>query len=421
MTSPIVASRRAALHRAQSHGRLSSAAAAVFDSTGVLWAEAVGEQPEVDLQYRIGSITKTLTAVLVLQAVRAGQISLSTPVCEVIGEHGYGAATVSELLSHTSGMQSEPVGPWWERSPGTDLATLLTTNDGSGRVSGPGEYHYSNLGYAFLGRIAEVVHGAPWRELVQKNLLDPLAMTRTSYEPQEGAAQGWSIDHFSQVRSPEPGHDTGAMAPAGQLWSTVTDLARWGQFLVAGHPDVLDPATMAAMRAHVAPAHGLGLQLEGPADRVVVGHSGSMPGFMAALFVDPVTGEGATFLCNGTTGITQPVVARELLGHLPVPLDVPAPWQPTAAVPPEAAGVPGLWFWGNSAQEFRWNRDGLEIHSLATRRLTDRFELSDGAWRGTSGYHRGERLHITRDPHGRVLEMECATFRYTATAYPQGS
>lgn len=413
------ADRLAALAGAQAHGRLSSAAAAVFDRTGVHWTRAVGENTDPDAQYRIGSVTKTFTAVLVMQAVRAGDISLGTPVSAVLADvgAGYATATVAELLGHTSGLQSEPVGEWWERTPGGSLAQLLSENDGSGRVSSAGEYHhYSNLGYALLGAAAEQVHGASWDELVSSRLLEPLALDRTTRAPGTGAEQGWSIDHFTEVRTPEPGHDTGAMAPAGQLWSTVGDLARWGEFLVSGHPDVLDAATLASMRVHVAPGQGLGVQLIGPHDRHLVGHAGSMPGFMAALFVDPVTGEGASFLCNGTTGVAQHQVVEQLLGRRPLAATRSA-WVPSPRVAAPAVGVPGLWFWGNSAIEFRWHHEGLDLHSLATRTHTDRFELVGEELIGVWGYHRGERLQVTRARDGSVSHLECATFGYTRAPY----
>ena len=75
-------------------------------------------------QYRIGSITKTMTAVAVLQLRDEGLLELDHPIGRYVPETGYAAATLRTLLSHTSGMQSEPVGSWWERSPGADFDTL---------------------------------------------------------------------------------------------------------------------------------------------------------------------------------------------------------------------------------------------------------------------------------------------------------
>ena len=245
--------RQRLLDVAQAEGRLTSVVGAVFDRYGAVWAGGAGDAPGLDGQYRIGSITKTMTAVLVMQARDAGLLDLDDPLSTHLGEVGYGEVTVREALGHASGMQSEPRGPWWERTRGRDFAALAAANDGSGRVAGAGEwFHYSNLGYGLLGEVVARRFGAPWRELVNDRLFRPLAMRSTSYLPRPGAQPGWSVDHFTGIRVHEPLTETGAMAPAGQLWSTLADLVTWGQVLGGAHPEVVAPATLAEMGRAVA-------------------------------------------------------------------------------------------------------------------------------------------------------------------------
>ena len=395
--------RQVCLDVAQAQGRLTSVVGAVFDRYGVVWAGSSGQCPGVHGQYRIGSITKTMTAVLVMQARDAGLLQLDDPVGRHLGDVGYAEATVRELLSHTSGMQSEPAGPWWERSRGRDFASLALTNDGSGRVARPREFfHYSNLGYGLLGEVLERVTGRPWRQLVHEVLLVPLGMTQTSYLPRPHAQPGWSVDHFTGIRQLEPLTSTGAMAPAGQLWSTVADLVVWGQFLAGSRPDLLDPSTLHEMTVPVTDDYGLGLRLSTNAGGVLVGHTGSMPGFLAGLFVDPGSGIGAVVLSNATTGIDPEQLAIELIDGDFID-EVPDPWLPTVVLPGEVEGLPGLWFWGNTAIEARWHNDGLELRE---RELV-----------GVDGYHRGETLHVVRRDDGSVGHLECATFIYTRTPY----
>jgi len=410
--------RQVCLDVAQARGRLTSVVGAVFDRYGVVWAGASGDCPGVVGQYRIGSITKSLTAVLVMQARDAGLLRLDDRVGDHLGPVGYAEATLLQLLSHTSGLQSEPVGPWWERSRGGDFDTLVQANDGSGRVAGPGEYyHYSNLGYALLGEVLARVTRRPWRALVHDVLLAPLGMTQTSYLPRPHAQPGWSVDHFTGVRTLEPLTSTGAMAPAGQLWSTIGDLVTWGQFLAGSRPDLLDPSTLHEMTEPVTEGYGLGLRLSANAGGLLVGHGGSMPGFMAALFVDPGSGIGAAVLTNATTGIDTHQLANDLIDGDFID-DVPDPWVPTTTVPPEHEGVPGLWFWGNSAVEARWHNGGLDLLPLVRFGTSgDRFEPCDGRLVGVSGYHRGETLHVHRRPDGGIGHLECATFVYTRVPY----
>jgi CubicO group peptidase (beta-lactamase class C family) len=228
VTEPTPAHWQAALDRAQSTGRLPSIVGGIVREGELDWLGTAGDVDDPDQQYRIGSITKTVTAVLVLQCRDDGLLGLDDPVGRFVPESGYRDATVRELLSHTSGMQAEPVGPWWERSPGIAVADLLAANDGTGRVLEPAvSFHYSNLGYALLGETVARLRESDWWSLVRTRLLDPLGMSRTSYDAQVPHAQGTSVDHFAGTRHDEPHQDTVAMAPAGQLWSTVADLASW--------------------------------------------------------------------------------------------------------------------------------------------------------------------------------------------------
>jgi CubicO group peptidase (beta-lactamase class C family) len=416
MTEPVVERRQVCLDVAQATGRLTSVAGAVFDRYGVVWEGAAGRGAGTVGQYRIGSITKTFTAVLVMQCRDAGLVDLDAPVGRHLGDIGYADTTPRQLLSHTSGMQSEPAGPWWERSRGADFDALVAANDGGGRVAPAGEYfHYSNLGYGLLGEVVARVTGRPWRQLVADVLLGPLGMTQTSFLPRPHAQPGWSVDHFTGVRCLEPLASTGAMAPAGQLWSTVGDLVLWGQFLAGGRPDLLDPSTLHEMSQPVLDDYGLGLQTSAYTGGRLVGHGGSMPGFMARLVVDPGSGIGAVVLTNATTGLDTHQLALDLIDGDFID-DVPEPWVPTVTVPPEAEGLPGLWFWGNTAHEARWHNDGLDLVAL-TGTMRDRFVVVGSRLVGASGYHRGETLQVHRRDDGTVSHLECATWVYTRTPY----
>ncbi len=414
--------RRIVLEVAQAQGRVTSVAGVVFDRWGVVWDGAVGRDADVTAQYRVGSITKSLTAALTLLARDSGLLQLDDRLGDHLGAGvGYAETTLRDLLSHRSGMQSEPLGSWWERSPGTDLSTLLSRHDGSGRVAGPGEwFHYSNLGYALLGAVLERRTGRRWRDLVREELLVPLGMSRTSYLPRPYARAGWSVDHFTGVPRLEPMHDTGAMAPAGQLWSCVEDLARWGRFLAGSRPDLLAEESRAEMLRPTGEEYALGLFHAPHTSGVLVGHSGSMPGYLAAVMVEPGSGIGAAVLMDATTGLEPVQLVKDLIE--PEDPDLfrtsPEPWYPTIEVPGEVRDLPGVWFWGNSAQELRWHNGGLDLHSMALGRRTDRFELAGGRLVGVWGYHRGEILHVVREPDGEVLRLECATFRYTRVPYP---
>ncbi len=411
---------QAVIDRYQAERRLPTVLAGVLSGTDLVWSGSAGEPTDPDAQYRIGSITKTMTAVLVMQCRDDGLLSLEDPVRRFLPESGYGSVTVRSVLAHVSGMQSEPVGPWWERAPGRRVEHLLTANDGSGAVFDPGEhYHYSNLGYGLLGEVVARLRGRPWARLVEERVLEPLEMTRTSYLPSAPYARGRSVHHLTGVLREEPAYDTGSMAPAGQLWSTLSDLARFAAFLGEGHRPLVSPQTLAEMRRPVPPAidYGLGVRLLPYADGVLAGHTGSMPGFQATAFADPLNHVAVVALTNATTGFSGTELALALLGgRTPGSM---RPWVPTVEVPSWARELLGYWHWGNSAYEVRWNDGCLEWRDLARGAVAEQFGLVDDQIVGLAGYHHGETLHVVRRPDGSIGYLDCATFRYTREPYPE--
>ncbi len=412
---------QAVIDRYQADRRLPSLVVGVLDGGRLAWSGFAGAETTTDTQFRIGSITKTLTAVLVMQCRDDGLLGLDDPIGDHVPETGYATATVRSLLAHVSGMQSEPAGTWWERSPGVPVAELLAANDGSEAVFGPGEhFHYSNLGFGLLGEAVGRLRGEPWMSLVQSRILDPLDMARTSYLPREPHAQGFSVHHLRGTLTPEPAYDTGAMAPAGQLWSTIEDLATFASFLALGHPEVLADGTLAEMRRTVDPApdYGLGMRIVPWPGGMLAGHTGSMPGFQATLFADPLTHVGVVALTNATTGFSGPELALAMLGeHTPGRVE---PWVPTEAVPDWALELLGYWHWGNSAFELRWTNGRLEWRDLASSTIEETFGHDGERIVGTGGYHHGETLHVVRRDDGSIHHLECATFVYTREPYPDG-
>jgi CubicO group peptidase (beta-lactamase class C family) len=412
---------QAVLDRYQAERRLPSIVAGVLDGPELVWSGSSGAEENADTQYRIGSITKTITAVLVMQCRDDRLLALDDPIGRHVPETGYAAATVRSLLAHVSGMQSEPVGPWWERSPGLPIGDLLAANDATGAVFGPGEhYHYSNLGYALLGEAVARLRGRSWFSLVEERVLGPLGMTRTSYLQQSPYAPGFSVHHLEGTLTEEPLHDTGSMAPAGQLWSTVADIAKLAAFVSGGDPEVLADRTLAEMRQPVPPAvdYGLGLRMLPYADGVLAGHTGSMPGYQATLFADPLSHVGMVALTNATTGFSGPELALALFGsRTPGPMK---PWVPTVEVPAWARELLGYWYWGNSAYEVRWNDERLEWRDLARSAVAEQFGMDGDRIVGLAGYHHGETLHVVRRDDGSVDHLDCATFVYTREPYPAG-
>ncbi len=401
--------------------RLPGLLAATFHGGEIDWHAALGDAAG---QYRIGSITKTFTAVAVLQLRDEGLIQLDDRIGMHLTDAPYADHTIRNLLAHGSGITAEPAGPWWERVAGGSWADLVAANSAGVDVFRPGQrYHYSNLGYALLGELVGRLRGGSWWEEVQHHLLEPLRLTQTTYDPSTDAAVGTSRNPETDVLMREPSEDAGVMAPAGQLWSTPADLARWADFLATGHADVLRRETLIEMRTAQAAdpdlqhqgAYGLGLRLRWTSAGTLVGHTGSMPGFLAGLFVDPTTRVGGVLLTNATTGVDPEAVVVQLQGMAMRDVEAADHDSATSATGGAVDELVGPWYWGNTAMRLEPTQDGFVLIEKKTRR---RFRVEDvDVYRGENGYWAGERLDVRRHDDGRVAYLEVVTFILTRTPY----
>ncbi|GAA1245660.1 serine hydrolase domain-containing protein [Kitasatospora nipponensis] len=429
------ATRRALLHRlatGQAEGRTPSLVGAVVRAGRPVWTGArsmiEGHAPTPDVQYRIGSITKTFTAVMVLRLRDEGLLDLADPLEQHLPGTAAGRASIRELLSHAAGLSSETPGPWWERTPGSlrpELTDLL--EEQPFRHPAGERFHYSNPGYALLGALVERLRGEPWGEVLRTEVLEPLGMTRTTLLPHAPHAGGFAVHPWADVMLPEPLTDTGAMAPAGQLWSTADDLCRWAAFLAHGHEKVLAPATVAEMRRPAAApegdwtaSYGLGLQLLRRDGRLLVGHSGSMPGFGAGLWISEQDDVAAVTLTNTTAGPPCTAIAADLIATVAEREPrFPDPWRPLPEVDPELLALTGAWYWGPTALTLRLlPARELELVAVGGSARASRFVPEpDGAWTGLDGYYAGEPLRVVRYDDGTVSHLDIGSFVLTREPY----
>jgi CubicO group peptidase (beta-lactamase class C family) len=427
----------------QAEGRLPSVTAGLIRDGRLAWSGGRGRiaddggqsrQPDADVQYRAGSITKTFVAVAVLRLRDAGRLSLADPV----GRHvsGCGAAaglTIGQLLSHSSGLRAETAGPWWERTPGTAFEELAagSLGDDAPRWRPGRRFHYSNVGYALLGELLARQHGMAWDAVIAAELLQPLGMRRTTTRPQPPHATGLAVHPHADLLLPEPEHDAGAMAPAGQLWTTVADLGRWARFLAGDTGGLLAAGTLAEMREPQAiedapgqpwtAGYGLGLQLWNDGGARSFGHSGSMPGFTGMLRIAGESGDAAVALCNSTTGFSG-----DLTGDLLAILARSEPpgredWTAAGAdaeADAEAADLLGTWYWGPAPHTVTFSGGVLTVQSAGGRSRTLRFRRGpDGSWAGIDGYHAGEPLVALRRDDRRVTALDIGSFVFTRVPY----
>jgi CubicO group peptidase (beta-lactamase class C family) len=417
------------LAAAQAEQRMPSVGAAVFRGDELVWQQALGladveaeVEATTETQYRIGSITKTFTAVGVMQLRDAGELSLDDPLTAYLPESAHGP-TVGRMLAHASGLQREPPGEIWETMKAPSREELLRgTADAEQVLAGGTWWHYSNLAFALLGEVVARAHGGSWEDALRERILEPLGLSRTTPDEHAPAARGYFVEPYSDAVRREPELDLGGSGALGKLWSTTGDLARWGAFLAAGDDRVLPAGTLEEM-AHVRTmvdhagwtlAWGTGLELYRRGEHVFVGHGGAMPGHLAGLVVERKTGIGAAVLTNTGAGASPEKLALDLAEAAIEALPAAAEsWRPESAPPAEIEPLLGPWWTEGHQIVLSWRRGRLEAKLLdgVPGRDTSYFAPEgEDKYRSVEGRERGELLRVVRDDDGAIEKLYFATY-----------
>ena len=296
----------------------------------------------------------------------------------------------------------------------------------------PGEqWHYSNLVFALLGEVLMRVSGEPYADVLQRRILDPLGLRRTSLTPVDPKASPYFVDPYTDAvhdeADPEVTESTGA---AGWLWSNPGDLACWGAFLADGHEAVLAKAEldrMARVQVMVDETRwslgwGLGLELYRRGERVFAGHGGAMPGFLAGVCIHRPERTGAAVLCNTSTGADPEKLALDLaeaaLDELP---RAPEPWRPDGGAPDDVAPMLGRWWSEGNELVLSWQGGRLRLEVVdgpPGRRVSWLRQEGDDRWRIEEGRELGELLRVVRDDGGAPAKLYVATYPLTRAPTP---
>jgi CubicO group peptidase (beta-lactamase class C family) len=420
------------IREAQAERRLPSVSAAAVRDGEIVWSEAVGladvergEEATPDHQYRIASVTKTVTAVGVMRLRDEGRLALD----DRLGTHLSGAAhdlTIRGLLSHLSGLQREVPGNVWETLEMPTREELLPRLAEAEQPLAPGAYwHYSNLAYSLLGEVVAQVSGVPAEEYLDEHVLGPVGMTRTTWSAAEPAAVGYLVHPYSGVARREPVIEGRAVAPAAELWSTPSDLCRWAAFIANPDPAVLSPDTVREMSVFQSMVdltkwrlgYGIGFALYRDGDDVYVGHDGAHAGYLAHVSAMPSKRTGAAVLTNEGAGVTISALgiqlSRAVAAAYPPIREV---WRPGEAPPPEVEGMLGQWWAEGHPVVFSWRDGKLEsVYPEARLDLGRSVYEPEGEdlYRVVHGYERGELLRVVRDAAGVPVKLYFATYPVT--------
>jgi len=295
---------------------------AVFIGDEVIWAKGYGW---ADIENRIaatpetigrtGSISKSFTAVLMMQLIERGVFGLDEPVVDVFpefdglaGRPAAGAAVTFRMLaSHTAGLVREPELPGAASGPiyGWEEKILESIPNIRFQTAPATEYSYSNIGYGILGLASSRAAGVPFMDLVTDLIFSPLGMSSSTFIVNTPRlAERLSVGYSRRrVRDPETGEVIGSevsaeqatrehfgrgyKVPNGGVYSTVLDLAKFAAAMMGeSRVAILSDESRAEMLEPQAPAEGYGLGFmvrSGDDSITTVGHGGSVAGYNAGL------------------------------------------------------------------------------------------------------------------------------------------
>lgn len=347
-------------HKAASfvkENRLPGAAVGIVRDDSLAWWAPIGfadvetrKAPGPTTLYRIASITKTFTGTAVMQLRDAGKLHLDDPAVKHIPELSKAMSpfgdietlTIRRMLSHESGLQSEPPGTDWRAAiyEGSAARNLERASEIGTKLPPNLQWKYSNLAFQLLGEIVARRSGMPYPDYVRTNILEPLGMRNTFYEPlDEKATSRRATGYAGRFVSDELGHSSTAPTTfaEGGLWSCVEDLARWVSFQFEKNSKVLEQSSLKEMHkpryivdeAWIA-AWGIAWSAIRRDSVVWIQHSGGLHGFRSNVCFDPKTRVGAIVLINGVGNATLLAldladIAREAAVAEPPRIEPPAP------------------------------------------------------------------------------------------------
>ena len=368
---------------------------ALVDDRETVWAAGFGlARPDDSVPataatvYRVGAVSKTLTAIALMQLVEQGRVQLDAPVTRYLPDfaprNAFGrAVTLRQLLAHHGGLVREPpAGSYFDPEP-PSLAATVTSLNRTALVFAPGSrLKYSNAGATVVGRVIERVTGEPFPIAMARRVLAPAGMAASAFLPPGAvdtalaAATMWAPDG-RRFRAPVFPLGTG---PAGELHATVGDLARLVAVLFEGGRT---PAGARLLRRETlermwtpqfaapgaAEGPGLGFFITRWDGRRRVGHDGAVYGFATQLTALPDERLGVVVVA--TLDVANSVAARiadaALRGMLAVREGRPVPDPETADPVPSAvaARLAGRYTHGDRQLELRHRPAGLLLASGA--------------------------------------------------------
>jgi len=305
---PIAVSRQE-ITRLMASAAIPGAQIAVTVGDRIVWLESFGESNiqshdlvRNDTRFRVGSVSKVLTAAALMRLVENGTLRLDDPVSRYLPDFPYGEVTLRQLAGHLGGIRHYSRNEFVNREHFASVTASLARFANDPRLAPPGQvYTYSSYGYNLLGAVIERAGKQRFESLMATTLFRPAGMSDTTFEPSSGRVTGFYGREGGAIVA-QPDVDLSDRIPSGGVLTTARDLARFNIGMTAR---LLTPASRGIMFTRQqtadgkpAPA-GIAWRVEkDDAGRTFVHHGGEAMGGRAFVLIYPAERVSVAFVCN---------------------------------------------------------------------------------------------------------------------------
>ncbi|MEM9143007.1 MAG: serine hydrolase domain-containing protein [Bacteroidota bacterium] len=306
---------------------------ALTQGKDLLYHKAIGyanvanqKRPTADTKYRMGSITKMFTSVLVFKAVEAGLLSLDKTLDAYFPEiENSRRITLGNLLNHRSGIHnftSRPDYPAWDSQPKTREQLLEIIREGGSVFEPDSQAQYSNSNYVLLTFILEDAFKEPYAQLVREKITEPLGLKNTriggTIKVRQNDAYSYSYqDSWKKMKETHMSIPLGA----GALVATPSDLNR---FIYGLFNEGLISAKSLNQMKTLSDGYGMGIFPVPYYDKKGFGHNGGIDGFTSVLGYLPEDSLAVALVSNGTRYPNNDIVSALLSAYYGKPFEIPS-------------------------------------------------------------------------------------------------
>ncbi len=289
----------------------------VVDSDEVVFSKTYGNCESIDTPFIIGSMSKSFTALAVMQLVEAGKIDLEKPISAYIDTSIYlkkasdgDRITVRQLLNHTSGLGT------YQRFGNAEITDSY------------GKHQYANVNYGLLGKIIEAVSGVSYADYLEENIFVPLQMNHTAATLEKSKEDGLIAGYRNYFGIPIAGApdypDAGSWStvPAGYISSSASDMGKYLQMYLNGGEGIISQDSLDTMFYDNVKSddsglnfYGMGWELSKQFGTPRLQHAGLVENYASNMFIFPLRETGIVILVN----MNDYLVGNDLLGNCTVP------------------------------------------------------------------------------------------------------